>query len=98
MHSFRHDGQEAVDYFTQAIDNKHFPLKTPTIFIAGDQDPETENFQERYQEWATFSRQVSLKVVNGGGHYFLKHQAAELAQIIVDSMPVGRQSEAHART
>ena len=86
MRNFRHDGTCALAYFTRVYELKQQKLKAPIIFVAGDKDPETKNYQRRFREWEFFSDSVRLAVVPGGGHYFIKHHAPELAQIIVETM------------
>jgi amino acid adenylation domain-containing protein len=82
MAAFRHDGQAAGRWFTAQHDGGTVRLDAPITFVAGDADPETRHFRRRFREWERFSRSVDLAVVPRGGHYFVKHQAAELAAIV----------------
>nr|ASV46750.1 putative multi-domain non-ribosomal peptide synthetase [uncultured bacterium] len=82
MAAFRHDGQGAGRWFTAQYDEDTVRLDAPITFVAGDADPETRHFRRRFREWERFSRSVDLAVVPGGGHYFVKHHAAELAAIV----------------
>jgi len=52
----------------------------------GERDRTTEFYQERYKEWEHFSNCVNLRVIENAGHFFQKHQADILAQIIVDQV------------
>ncbi|KPL90596.1 non-ribosomal peptide synthetase/MFS transporter [Herpetosiphon geysericola] len=83
MRSLRHDAREVERYFTQAFAQKQpQQLKAPIACIIGEMDRATEYYQERYREWEYFSNNVTLHVIPHAGHYFLKHQASELGQII----------------
>lgn len=79
----RHDVQEVEDYYTAmyAAAN-HAKLKAPIISVVGEMDRVAEFYEERYQEWLFFSETVELTTIPLAGHYFLKHQAAELAHIL----------------
>jgi surfactin synthase thioesterase subunit len=80
---FRHDAQCANDYYRRANQFRTLKrLNAPMICIMGDADPLTKNYQTRFKKWLHFARSVELAVIKGGGHYFLKHQAAQLANII----------------
>jgi amino acid adenylation domain-containing protein len=83
VRSLRHDVFESEDYYTEAYaDAQHAKLHAPILCIAGQRDRSTEFYQEEYQEWEYFSQSVDLAVIPNAGHYFLKHQPAELAQAI----------------
>ncbi len=83
MQAFRHDGRCAGAYFTERYaEPEPVRLRAPITFVAGDADPETPRFGRRYREWERFSSSLELAVVPGGGHYFPKHHAAELAGIL----------------
>jgi amino acid adenylation domain-containing protein len=84
MAAFRHDGQEAGRWFTAQYTGRDdgSRLDAPITFIAGDKDPETRHHHRRYREWERFARSVDLEVIGGGGHYFVKHHAPELAVVV----------------
>lgn len=77
------DSAKAEDYYT-AVYAEGLPrkLSAPIVNIVGSGDRATELYQERHLEWEFFSDQVSLEVIEGAGHYFAKHQPAEVARII----------------
>jgi surfactin synthase thioesterase subunit len=80
---FRHDAQCANDYYRRANQSRTFKrLSAPMICIMGAADPLTKNYQTRFKQWLHFGRSVELAVIKDGGHYFLKHQAVQLANII----------------
>ena len=83
MRAFRNDGAGARRYFTARYQaGRSVRLRAPITFVAGADDPETPRYERRYGEWREYSDSVDLSVVPGGGHYFLKNQAATLAEII----------------
>jgi amino acid adenylation domain-containing protein len=84
MSAFRHDGRAAGRWFTERYAERDdgSRLTAPITFVAGDADPETRHYRRRYHEWERFSRRVDLAVVAGGGHYFVKHDATDLAAIV----------------
>lgn len=79
----RHDVQEVEDYYTKAyaapLTKK---LQAPIVSVVGEMDRVAEFYEERYLEWTYFTDAVSLETIPLAGHYFLKHQAGELAAII----------------
>ena len=79
----RHDVQEVEDYYTEAYAApKETRLNAPIVSVVGEMDRVAEFYEERHQEWTFFSKSVDLATIPLAGHYFLKHQANELAQII----------------
>lgn len=77
------DAQEAEDYFTRKINYQGFEaLNAPFIFVGGERDRTTVLFEDRHLEWGLFSKKVSYDMIKGAGHFFHKHQAKELANII----------------
>ncbi len=85
LKGMRHDSKASLDFFTEAANAKEGPqkLKAPICCIIGEKDRTTEFYAERYLEWELFSDQVNLKVIEGGGHFFHKHQTRELKDILV---------------
>jgi amino acid adenylation domain-containing protein len=82
VRSFRHDGMEAGAYFQATAAGPPARLRAPILCIVGDQDPLTQGYAQRYSAWQRWSAVVRLAVVAGGKHYFVKHQAAQVAQLI----------------
>lgn len=83
----RHDVQEVDDYYTEAYATpERIKLKAPIVSVVGEMDRVAEFYEERYQEWLFFSESVALTTIPLAGHYFLKHQANELAQIITSKL------------
>jgi nonribosomal peptide synthetase DhbF len=82
----RHDALSTARYFHTAYSSPRTRLRTPVYCILGDQDPVTEHYQKKASQWDFFAESVEPVVIRGGGHYFVKHQASELARIIVDRL------------
>ncbi|MFB9677906.1 non-ribosomal peptide synthetase/MFS transporter [Streptosporangium vulgare] len=74
--------REAERYFTRLFEEGVEPLKAPIISVAGDRDPATEFYQERYREWHLLSDSTAVVVLDEAGHFFLKYRAEELAAIV----------------
>ncbi|HBO42307.1 MAG TPA: hypothetical protein DD477_14000 [Spirochaetaceae bacterium] len=80
----RHDIRQAGDFYTAAYEAKAVPkTQAPISCVVGEQDRATELYQERYREWEYFGQAADLAVIPAAGHYFLKHQAVQLADLIV---------------
>ncbi|GAA1043006.1 hypothetical protein GCM10009557_70340 [Virgisporangium ochraceum] len=83
IRNLRHDSTAAEDYFTRTLhDPGHRRLAAPIVCVVGDRDPLTEYHAERFREWESYSDSVDLVVLERSGHYFLKHRAASVAEVI----------------
>ncbi|MFG1958317.1 amino acid adenylation domain-containing protein [Nonomuraea sp. NPDC049028] len=82
MGVFLHDTQEGEDYYTELYKAPIKKLSAPLVCVVGESDRATELYEERFREWEAFSDEVSLEVIPKAGHYFQKHQAPELAEIL----------------
>ncbi|WP_114907069.1 non-ribosomal peptide synthetase/MFS transporter [Ornithinimicrobium murale] len=87
IRALRHDAREAESYYTERYSEVEAgrpvqQLRAPLLCVVGDRDRATELYQERFAEWTDFSADVDLAVINRAGHYFLKHQAEELAGVL----------------
>ncbi|MFC7644139.1 MFS transporter [Streptosporangium lutulentum] len=74
--------KEAERYFTRLFEEGVEPLDAPIISVAGDRDPATEFYQERYREWHLLTDSTAVVVLDEAGHFFLKYRAGELATIL----------------
>ncbi|HEY0636444.1 MAG TPA: MFS transporter, partial [Pseudonocardiaceae bacterium] len=83
VRALRHDVRQAEHFYTRAYEpDADVRFAAPVLCVVGEKDRATELYQERYAEWGHFSPDVRLAVIPRAGHYFLKHQAAELAGIL----------------
>ncbi|WP_433254121.1 amino acid adenylation domain-containing protein [Streptosporangium sp. CA-135522] len=74
--------KEAERYFTRLFEEGVEPLRAPIISVAGERDPATEFYQERYREWHLLTGSTAVVVLDEAGHFFLKYRAEELAAIV----------------
>nr|WP_199039199.1 non-ribosomal peptide synthetase/MFS transporter [Dyella sp. ASV24] len=82
VRNMRHDGRQAEDFYTRHYRAADAPmLHAPLVCVVGERDRATEFHGEEYLEWQRFSRDVSLEIIPGAGHFFQKHQARELAEL-----------------
>ncbi|HSI49716.1 MAG TPA: amino acid adenylation domain-containing protein [Ideonella sp.] len=82
VRNMRHDGRQAEAFYTSHYRAPNTPLlDVPLLCVVGERDRATEFHVEEYLEWQRFSREVSLAIIPGAGHFFQKHQARELAEL-----------------
>ncbi|MEV8635043.1 amino acid adenylation domain-containing protein [Streptosporangium sp. NPDC051023] len=74
--------REAERYFTRLFEEGVEPLRAPIISVAGDRDPATEFYQERFREWHLLTGSTAVVVLDEAGHFFLKYRAEELSTIL----------------
>ncbi|WP_327673510.1 non-ribosomal peptide synthetase/MFS transporter [Kitasatospora sp. NBC_00458] len=90
VRALRHDVRQAEDFYTRAYgDARPAPIAAPILCVVGEKDRATLLYQERYAEWEHFGGTVDLAVIPRAGHYFLKHQAEELARVLVGFAATG---------
>ncbi|WP_412538001.1 amino acid adenylation domain-containing protein [Longispora sp. K20-0274] len=85
--NMRADGVAAERYFTELFNHRVDKLRAPIISVVGSEDPVTDYHAERYTEWQFLTDTVALVVLDQAGHFFLKHRAAELAEILTAVHP-----------
>jgi amino acid adenylation domain-containing protein len=71
----RHDHVGAMTFVRRRATEPPTSLRAPTVGIFGDADPATENFADRYRTWGHLVGDISLDVVPGGEHYFVRDRA-----------------------
>ncbi|HEU5392246.1 MAG TPA: amino acid adenylation domain-containing protein, partial [Streptosporangiaceae bacterium] len=81
----RRDGRLAMSYLAGLPASGPVKLRAPVICVVGSQDPGTSNYRDRFREWAFLSESVSVVVLDDAGHYFVHHQAEELAAILTQA-------------
>jgi surfactin synthase thioesterase subunit len=82
IRALRHDMADATRFQMAAHDSAPRRLRAPLHCILGNADPATPAFDTAYRGWEVFAESVSLDVLDGAGHYFVRDRATELAQII----------------
>ncbi|MFD0345686.1 alpha/beta fold hydrolase [Kitasatospora aburaviensis] len=75
------DVRQAEEFYTRAYgDGRPAPIAAP-ILVVGEKDRATQLYEERYAEWEA-TGDDRRRPIPRAGHYFLKHQADELARVI----------------
>ncbi|MCW6004194.1 amino acid adenylation domain-containing protein [Micromonospora sp. CPCC 205371] len=89
--NMRRDSDSAEAYFTRLMHSDSGRLRAPIITVAGERDPATEFYSERFTEWHFLTDQTAVVVLDEAGHFYLKWRAEELAEIVttVDEKLVG---------
>ncbi|MBG0815686.1 non-ribosomal peptide synthetase/MFS transporter [Planomonospora sp. ID82291] len=82
VRTMRAEAEHAERYFTGLLDGGTARLRAPLVTIAGERDPATEYYQERYREWHFLSATSVLVVLEEAGHFFVRYRAGELAEIV----------------
>jgi amino acid adenylation domain-containing protein len=85
--AMRADSRAAEEYFTGLLDRGVRPISAPVISVVGTEDPVTDYYRERYREWGFLSRTTALVVLDRAGHFFVRHRAPELAEILTTVAP-----------
>ncbi|WP_214322210.1 non-ribosomal peptide synthetase/MFS transporter [Nonomuraea sediminis] len=83
----RRGTKEAEEYFTRLFEEGAERLRAPVIAVAGERDPATEFYQERFREWHCVASTTALVVLDEAGHFYLKYRADELAEIVTRAHP-----------
>ncbi|MFC4531322.1 amino acid adenylation domain-containing protein [Sphaerisporangium dianthi] len=82
IRNMRADSREAEEHYTRLLREGADRLRAPIVTIAGERDPTTEYYQERFREWHFLTDASAVVVLAEAGHFFLKYRASELAEII----------------
>ncbi|MCR6482002.1 amino acid adenylation domain-containing protein [Amycolatopsis sp. OK19-0408] len=85
--NMRADSRAAEEYFSGLLDARVAKLRAPIISVVGSEDPVTDYYAERYQEWEFLTDRTALVVLDQAGHFFLRYRADELAEIITKVHP-----------
>jgi amino acid adenylation domain-containing protein len=86
--NMRRDGKSAEAYFTKLMETSPERLRAPIISVVGERDPVTDYYTERYREWRFLADAAGLVVLEEAGHFFLRHRAQDLAEIITSTHPL----------
>jgi 2,3-dihydroxybenzoate-AMP ligase len=77
----KHDATQTARFFAEELQDRQ-RLQAPIHVIVGNEDPLTPDFDTRYKDWAIYNPNVTLSVIEGGGHYFVTDLAAPLADVL----------------
>ncbi|MCE1115937.1 amino acid adenylation domain-containing protein [Pseudomonas sp. NMI795_08] len=78
----KHDAGQTAAFFSNEARQRGM-LRAPIHVIVGSADPLTPDYTSRYLDWQAYSADVSLDVIEGGGHYFVSEQPETLAQVLL---------------
>jgi amino acid adenylation domain-containing protein len=87
VRNMRRDSEAAEEYFTRLLDEGATRLRCPIVAVAGERDPATEWYEERFREWHFLADRTALVVLDEAGHFFLRYRAEELAEIVTRVHP-----------
>ncbi|MEU8075367.1 amino acid adenylation domain-containing protein [Catellatospora citrea] len=87
IRNMRKDSDSAEEYFTELMHSGAERLRAPIIAVAGERDPATEFYPERFKEWHFLTDRAAVVVLDEAGHFFLKWRADELAEIVTTVDP-----------
>jgi amino acid adenylation domain-containing protein len=88
--AYRHDVCSTDRYFLRLRERGTATrLPVPVDVIVADDDPSTAGYQARYRDWECAAGPVTVRVLAGGGHYFVRSHAAETAALIAALEPGG---------
>jgi len=82
IRNMRRDTESAEAYFSDLFATGTARLAAPIVTIAGDRDPATDYYSERFREWHFLTGTTAVVVLDEAGHFFLKYRAEELADIV----------------
>ncbi|WP_158088765.1 non-ribosomal peptide synthetase [Thermoactinospora rubra] len=82
----RHDLTEMLQVYLAERDGPPPKLSGPIHCLVGSADPATEGYETRYLDWARYGAAATLSVIEGGGHYFCKHQPDAVAGIVAERL------------
>jgi surfactin synthase thioesterase subunit len=83
--TFRHDALTAHRYFIGAQQHPRRPLATPVTVVVTADDRIVETYSDDWTSWRKLAADVRLRVLDHGGHYFMR-RAAEPAAAVVDEV------------
>ncbi|MQA25683.1 MAG: amino acid adenylation domain-containing protein, partial [Micromonosporaceae bacterium] len=83
VRALRHDSRGADAYCTRHCHDPNHQRRLAALCVVGEWDRLTEFHAERHREWNLLCASTDLAVIRDAGHYFVKHQAAELADTVV---------------
>ncbi|MFI5836678.1 amino acid adenylation domain-containing protein [Micromonospora sp. NPDC051300] len=90
IRNLRRDTHTAEQYYTRLLHTGARRLAAPLITVAGDRDPATEYYSERYTEWHVVADTAAVVLLDEAGHFYLKWRAGELARILTEVHPAVR--------
>jgi surfactin synthase thioesterase subunit len=82
--AYRHDCVCAHRYFADALDSPPaVRLSAPVTVVVAADDPSTAEYRHQHRDWQLLAEQVDLHELAGGGHYFLRTEPTQAAQVVL---------------
>ncbi|WP_063763797.1 non-ribosomal peptide synthetase/MFS transporter [Actinoplanes subtropicus] len=82
IRNMRRDSEAAEEHFTGLLTGGVRRLRAPIVTVAGERDPATDFYPERFREWHFLTDRSAVVVLDEAGHFFLRYRARELAEIV----------------
>jgi amino acid adenylation domain-containing protein len=92
--AYRHDVCSTNEYLIAVQDRPQALARTPVEVILADDDPTTVDGAGRYDRWRVVADEVTFHALAGGGHYFIRNRAAEVAGRVGSALAVTAASAA----
>lgn len=87
LRAVRSDLVESSKFFLAGRTRPPRKLRATLHCVFGDLDPMIPDYAVRYRDWGRYAGSLRLHVIRGGGHYFVRDQAHELAALIACACP-----------
>lgn len=84
----KHDMLEHARFFEKNNSQHFIKLKTPLHCILGECDIITNEKEHRFVDWEKFAFNVKSSKISDGNHYFVKHEANQLANLLAKEHPL----------
>jgi len=79
---FRHDVCNGYRYFINALQTPRSKLAAPFTFVAAADDAAQAHYPNEYRRWLLVASDVRLHVLGSGGHYFMRTNPIQTAELI----------------
>ncbi|HEX6872761.1 MAG TPA: amino acid adenylation domain-containing protein [Micromonosporaceae bacterium] len=82
---FRHDVANGYYYFIDVVQHQDWRLATPLTFVVAADDAGLAHYPDEYLRWQRIAPEVRLRVIDHGGHYFVRTNPAGVARLVVQT-------------
>ncbi|MCY9165986.1 amino acid adenylation domain-containing protein [Bacillus atrophaeus] len=82
----RHDMLEHARFFEKNYKEPSIKLRTPLHCVLGECDVITNKQENRAADWKAFATNVKSSRISRGNHYFVKHEAMQLARLLAKEL------------
>jgi surfactin synthase thioesterase subunit len=81
--AYRHDCQAAHAFLIDVLEHKAARLRTPATVVVAADDPSTTGYVDHHRDWELVAEDVTLHVLDQGGHLFLRTRPADAARAVL---------------